>query len=193
MLRCKINSTREYKQGEELELMKNGEKIMPVASETVSFDSAIAIILAGMALAVFHVASRNAGDRAGSVLLVLLLFAAGWILLSSFMKDRKRHLIEIEGKITDVLYYRRGENKKLIKASESYYPLIRYKLHDKEKTFISSYNSSLKTAYKTGRTVKLYYDEKTKSLAEKKASPLLALSAVILWCIAAVGIVSILG
>ena len=162
MLRCKINSTREYKQGEELELMKNGEKIMPVASETVSFDSAIAIILAGMALAVFPVASRNAGDRAGSVLLVLLLFAAGWILLSSFMKDRKRHLIEIEGKITDVLYYRRGENKKLIKASESYYPLIRYKLHDKEKTFISSYNSSLKTAYKTGRTVKLYYDEKTK-------------------------------
>lgn len=72
------------------------------------------------------------------------------------------------------------------------YPLIQYNLNGKERTFLSSYNSSRESTYKKDSTVTLYYDPETQELIEKKASPAMLVLTVALWIMAVVGIVSVL-
>lgn len=187
----KIQSTMEYEKGEEIELVRDGGKVVPLSGRGITFGMALAISLAGMGLAVFPIVYQNNGERDGSVVLVLLLLLAGAVCFAAFMKDRKKNLTTAEGEITDILYYRRGDNKKFSKPVESYYPLIKCRIHDREKTFLSAYNSSTKGTYKAGTKVKLFYDEETKSIVEKKASPFLMVMAVLFWLMALVGLISI--
>lgn len=189
----RLKSTTEYEKGDEIKLIRNGDRLTPLSRRTVSAGMAAAIALAGMILAVFPVVYQTIGQREGSAVLAALLLLAGGICLAAFLKERGRSLAEIDGEITDVLYYRTGENKKLSKPVESYYPLIRCRIRGKERIFLSSYNSSLKTAWKKGKQVKLFYDEETQSIVEKKASPVLAAAAAVLWALALLGLVSILG
>lgn len=189
----KLKSTEEYDKDDEIRLIRNGSKLTPVNRKAVSAPAAAAIAAAGMLLAVFPVVWQSAGEKEGSAVLTVLLLLAGGICMASFLRERGRSLRELRGEIQDVLYYRTGENKKLVKPSESYYPLIKYTLDGKEKVFLSSYNSSLKTAYKKGAAVKLFYDEETGNIVEKKTSPALAVIAVILWILAALGVISVLG
>lgn len=189
----KISSTTAYEKGDEIKLMRSGSRIVPYTGKSVTFGMALAITLAGMGLAVFPIVYQNSGEKAGSVILVLLLILAGVVSLSSFLKDRKKHLSGLEGEIIDILYYRTGENKKFSKPVESYYPLIRCIVHEKEKIFLSAYNSRTKGTYKTGAKVRLFYDEEQGTIVEKKASPLLAGLAVVFWLLALVGVISIVG
>ena len=62
---------------------------------------------------------------------------------------------------------------------------------EKEKIFLSAYNSSTKGTYKTGTKIKLFYDEEQGTIVEKKASPALMGLAVLLFLAALTGIVSI--
>lgn len=188
----KIESTTEYEKGEEIRLIRNGSKIVPLSGSSVTFGMALAITLAGMGLAVFPIVYRNNGEKEGSVVLVLLLLLGGAVCMAAFMKDRKKNLTETEGEITDILYYRRGDNKKFTKPVESYYPLIKCRIHEREKTFLSAYNSSTKGTYKVGTKVKLFYDEETGGIVEKKASPALMVMAVLFWLMALAGVASIL-
>lgn len=189
----RLKSTAEYEKGEEIKLIRNADKLTPLNRRAVSAGMAAAIALAGMALAVFPVVYQTVGEKEGSAVLVALLILAGGICLAAFLKERGQTLTETEGEIVDVLYYRTGENKKLSKPVESYYPLIKCTIHGREKTFLSSYNSSLKTAWKIGKQVKLFFDEETQSIVEKRTSPALAAAAFVLWALALLGIVSILG
>lgn len=189
----KISSTTAYEKGDELKLVRSGSKVVPFTGKSVTFGTALAITLAGMGLAVFPIVYQNNGEKEGSVILVLLLILAGVVAFSAFLKDRKKNLSVLEGEIIDILYYRTGDHKKLSKPVESYYPLIRCTVHEKEKVFLSAYNSSTKGTYKTGAKVKLFYDEELKTIVEKKASPVLAVIAVVFWLLALVGIISILG
>lgn len=188
----KINSTAEYGKGDEIKLVKNGSRIVPFSGGAMTFGMALAITLSGMGLAVFPVVYQRSGEREGSVVLVLLLILAGVISASSFLRDRRKKLAELEGEIVDILYYRKGDNKKFSKPVESYYPLIKYSIGEKEKIFLSAYNSSTKGAYKTGTKRKLFYDEEQGNIVEKKASPALMVLAVLFWAAALAGIVSIL-
>lgn len=188
----KIESTMEYEKGEEIKLARNGSKVVPLSGRGVTFGMAIAITLVGMGLAVFPIVYQNNGEKDGSVVLVLLLLLAGAVCFAAFMKDRKKNLTAADGEITDILYYRRGDNKKLSKPVESYYPLIKCRIHEREKTFLSAYNSSTKGTYKVGTKVKLFYDEETGGIIEKKASPVLMVMAVLFWLMAFAGVVSIL-
>lgn len=188
----RLKCTVKYEKGDIIKLMRNADKLIPVYRKTVSEGMSVAIALAGMALAVFPVIYQTVGEKEGSAVLAALFVLTGGICLSAFMKERRRNLTEIRGEIVDVLYYRTGENKKLSKPVESYYPLIRCRIHGKEKTFLSSYNSSLKTAYKVGKEVRLFYDDEMHNIVEKKISPVLAVIAVILWALAVLGFVSIL-
>lgn len=187
----KISSTMEYEKGDEIELIQNGARMVPFSGRTVTFGMALAITLAGMGLAVFPVVYQNTGEKEGSVVLVLLLILAGGIACSSFLRERRKNLVELEGEIKDILYYRTGENKRFSKPVESYYPLIRCVIHEKEKIFLSAYNSSTKGTYKIGGRVKLFYDEEGKNIVEKKASPILMVLAVVFWLLALTGILSI--
>lgn len=187
----KIESTMEYEKGEEIKLVRNGGKIVPLSGKGVTFGMALAITLAGMGLAVFPIVYQNNGEEEGSVVLVLLLLLAGVVCCAAFMKDRKKNLTAAEGEITDVLYYRRGDNKKFSKPVESYYPLIKCRIHDRERTFLSAYNSSTKGTYRAGTKVKLFYDEEAGCIVEKKASPVLMAMAVLFWLMALVGLLSI--
>lgn len=189
----KISSTMEYERGDELKLVRNGGKIVPDSERGVSFGTALAITLVGMGLAIFPVVSLRSGEKAGSVILVILLLLGGAITFSSFWKDRKKSLAMIEGEIVDILYYRTGDNKKFSKPVESYYPLIRCSVEGKEKTFLSAYNSRTKGSYKTGAKVKLFHDKETGGIVEKKASPVLLAAAVLFWLMALVGTVSLFG
>lgn len=188
----KIESTTEYEKGEEIRLVKNGGKIEPLSGSSLTLGTALAIALAGMGLAVFPIVYRNNGEKEGSVVLVLLLLLGGAACMAAFRKDRKKNLTEAEGEITDILYFRRGDNKKFSKPVESYYPLINCRIHEREKTFLSAYNSSTKGTYKVGTKVKLFYDEETGGIIEKKASPVLMVMAVLFWLMAFAGVVSIL-
>lgn len=189
----KVKSTMQYEKGDETKLVRNGGKVVLFSEKAVTFGSALAITLAGMGLAVFPVVYRRNGERDGSVVLVLLLILAGAIALSSYMRDRRKKLAGIQGEIVDILYYRRGENKKFSKPTESYYPLIKCTVGDKEKVFLSAYNSNTRGTYKTGAKIKLFYDEEKGEIVEKKASPVLVVLAVIFWLMALTGIVSIIG
>lgn len=189
----KIKSTTEYEKGDEIKLVKTGDKIAPFSGRPITFGTALAITLAGMGVAVFPVVYQKNGERAGSVILVILLILAGVISLSSFVRGRKKTLSEMNGEIIDILYYRRGDNKKLSKPAESYYPLIRCSIREKEKTFLSTYNSSTKGTYKIGAKVKLFYDEEEGAIVEKKASPALVVMAGIFWLLALMGIIAVLG
>lgn len=189
----KIDSTMEYEKGDEVKLVKNGDKVVLFSGKQITFGMALAITLVGMGVAVFPVVYQNSGEKAGSVILVILLILGGLITFSSFMRDRRKNLTGIDGEIVDILYYRTGDNKKLSRPVESYYPLIRCGIHGKEKTFLSSYNSSTKGTYKAGAKVKLFYDEQQGNIVEKKASPVLVVAAGIFWLLALVGIIAVLG
>lgn len=187
----KIKSTTEYEKGDEIKLMVNGGKVMPLSGKAVTFGTALAITLAGMGLAIFPIVYQRSGEKAGSVILVLLLILAGVISCASFMKDRKKSLTAIDGEIIDILYYRTGDNKKLSKPTESYYPLIKCSIHEEEKIFLSAYNSSTKGTYKVGAKCKLFYDDGQENIVERKASPILVVLAAVFWLMALVGILSI--
>lgn len=191
-INCKIKSTVEYLKGDEIRLIKDENTLVHLAGENVSAGMAAAIALAGMALAVFPVMYQSIGEQEGSAVLAVFLILAGGICFASFAKDRRRGLVEIAGEIVDVLYSRKGENKRFSKATESYYPLIKCTINEKDRLFLAGINSSLKNAYKPGKPVKLYYDQKTRSIVEKKTSPALAAAAVLLWMLALLGILSIL-
>lgn len=187
----RLNSTREYEKGEEIKLIRNAGKITPLNTGAVSAGMGLAIAIEGMLLAVFPVVYNNAGEKQGSLVLSALFLAGGFIALASCLGKRKRNLTEITGKITDVLYYR-TEEKKLSKPVESYYPLIQYTMDGKQKTFLSSYNSSRESTYRKGSSVTFFYDADRQEIVEKKAGPAMIVLAVVLWVIAAVGLVSVL-
>lgn len=187
----KLNSTRQYEKGEEIKLIRNAGKITPLNTGAVSAGMGFAIAIEGMLLAVFPVVYNNAGEKQGSLILSALFLVGGLIALASYLGKRKKNLTEITGTITDVLYYK-TEEKKLSKPVESYYPLIQYNLNGKERTFLSSYNSSRESTYKKDSTVTLYYDPETQELIEKKANPAMLVLTVALWIMAVVGIVSVL-
>lgn len=189
----KVNSTMQYEKGDIIKLMRRDGGVALFSERAVTFGTALAITLAGMGLAVFPVVYQRNGERDASVILVLLLMLGGAIALSSFMRERRKNLTQIQGEIIDVLYYRRGENKRFSKASESYFPVVRCTLHEKEKVFLSAYNSNTKGAYKTGTKLKLFYDEEQGRIVEKKASPALVVLAAVFWLMALAGIVSIIG
>lgn len=186
-----VKTTREYVKGDTIQLMKNGNQAVAFKPGAVSASMAVMIALAGMFLAVFPVVYQNGDEVKGSAALILFLILIGGVIFLAYVKDRKRKLTEIEGTIEDVLYYTKGKNKKLVKPAESYYPLIRYRAGEKERVFLGSYNSSQKTAYKTGSIMKLYYDEDLEMPVEKKASPVLVAAAVVFWALALVGIISL--
>ncbi len=187
----KVNSTMEYGKGDEIKLVRSGDKIVPSSGGGMTFGTALAITLAGMGIAVFPVVYQNNGEKEGSFVLVLLLILAGVISASSFLKDRRKKFRELSGEIVDILYYRRGDNKKFSRPVESYYPLIKCTVGEKEKIFLSAYNSSTKGTYKTGTKIKLFYDEEQGNIVEKKASPALMGLAVLFFLAALTGIVSI--
>ena len=187
----KVNSTMEYEKGDEIKLVQSGDKIVPASGGGMTFGTALAITLAGMGIAVFPVVYQNNGEKEGSFVLVILLILAGVISASSFLKDRRKKLRELSGEIVDILYYRRGDNKKFSRPVESYYPLIKCRVGEKEKIFLSAYNSSTKGTYKTGTKIKLFYDEEQGNIVEKKASPALMGLAVLFFLAALTGIVSI--
>lgn len=186
----KMKSTREYEKGDEICLMNNAGQIVPVNNKAISLGIAFLIALAGMLLAVFPVVYQNVGEKEGSLVLTVLLVLAGCITLLSYRKERGRKLTEIKGKIVDVLYYRTGDNKKLSKPVESYYPLIQCTLDGKEKVFLSSYNSSRPNVYKKGAELQLFYDDETGSIVEKRTSPILLVVGAGLWCLALIGLIS---
>ncbi len=189
----KINSTMEYEKGDEVKLTKNGSKVVLFSGRTVTFGMALAITLVGMGVAVFPIVYQNNGEKEGSVILVILLILAGVISCASFMKDRRKNLTAIDGEIVDILYYRIGDNKKFSKPVESYYPLIRCRIGEKERTFLSAYNSSTKGTYKAGTKCRLFYDGEKEEIVEKKASPVLMVLAVSFWLLALVGLISVFG
>lgn len=186
----KIKSTIEYEKGEEIQLMQNGDQITMVSNKSISLGIAILIAFAGMALAVFPVVYQSVSEKAGSLVLTVLLILAGCITFFSYIKERGRNLTEIQGEIIDVLFYRTGDNKKFSKPIESYYPLIQCTIDGKEKIFLSSYNSNRPSVYKIGQKMKLFYDKETKSIVEKRMSPGLLVAAAVLWCLALVGLIS---
>ena len=93
----------------------------------------------------------------------------------------------------EVITYPNSILRQISKPVESYYPLIKCSIREKEKSFLSAYNSRTKGAYKTGAKVKLFYDEEAGCIVEKKASPMLIVMTVLFWLTALVGLISIIG
>lgn len=188
----KLNSTMQYEKGDALKLVRNGDGSFQLFSErAVTLGQAVTITLAGMGLAVFPVIYQNGGEREGSAILAGLLVLGGVVAFSSYWKERRKKLAQVDGEIIDILYYKRGEDKKFSKAAMSYYPLIRCIAKGRERVFLSAYNSSTKGAYKAGAKVKLFYDEAHGKIVERKAGPMLVVLAAAFWLMAIAGIVSI--
>lgn len=183
----KLNSTREYEKNDEIKLIRNSGKLIPLNTGVVSAGMGFIIAIEGMLLAVFPVVYQNIGEKQGKLVLALLFLVGGFIAFSSYAGKKKRHLTKIKGRIIDVLYYQ-TEEKKLSKSVESYYPLIQYELDGTKRILLSSYNSSRETTYKKDSEVALYYDSDTQEIVEKQANPVMLVLAAALWIFAVIGV-----
>lgn len=187
----KIRSTIQYEKGEEVPIYYNGREYVAGTKETSAAMALFAIAL-GLGIIFFPVAYQQVGEKAGFAVLAFILLLVGCGLMVMYLKDRNRKLTPIEGSIKEILYYKTGEGKKLVKPTISYYPIISCEIDGKEKVFQSKYNSSTKTTYKVGSKVGLYWDEEKKDIFEKKAGTGILVMAVVFLAFAALGFVSTL-
>lgn len=186
----KLNSTREYEKNDEIKLIRNAGRLTPLNTSAVSAGMGFMIAIAGMLLAVFPVVYQNMGEKQGNLILSLLFMVGGFIVFAGYFEKKRKDFIEISGEIIDVLYYK-TEEKKFSKSVESYYPLIRYELEGKERTLLSSYNSSREATYKKGTAVTLYYNPNTQEMEERKANPAMLVLAAALWIFAVIGMIGV--
>lgn len=188
-----VRTTREYGVGDPIRLMRQGSRLLHMKQEPLSLFVSVQIALTGMMMAVFPVAYNQMGQWYGSAVLSLVLFLAGCIALSSYVRDRKRRLLRMNGEIEDVLYYVKAKKKRFVPASEQYYPLIRYELRGVQRLFLGSGGASQQSRYKKGARVQLFYDEDMDMPVEKRLGIGLIVLVVLLWGMALVGLISLFG
>lgn len=188
----KIRSTREYQKGDQVKVGENGRELTIWDEDrSLSPVASCCIILAGIGL-VFMPYAQQRSEQEASAILALLLLLAGGCLAATFLKDRRRSLTAVQGEIVDLLYYKTAEGKRFTKAVESYYPIIRCTVGDREQSFRGKCNSSRAAAYPKGKTVTLYWDETTGEITEKRAGAGYVIGAAACWALAVIGIVSML-
>ncbi len=191
-----VSSPREFLEGDTVGIVKSGDSKAGISIyENNKLPVLIpwTIIFGGILIAMLPIAQRRYGEQSVSILLIAILILAGISLITSYLRDRKRKVMEIEATVIDLLKWSSGKkDSKLTKPSTTYYPILQYRMEDKVRTIRSKYSSSLQTAYKIGDKKTLYYGLEDQCILERNAKMGMLVGGIIFLTIALIGIISTL-
>jgi len=191
-----VNSLREFLEGDTVRIVKNGTSKADISiyeNNKLPILIPWTIIFGGILIAMLPIAQRRYGEQSVSVLLIAILILAGVSLITTYLRDKKRKVIEMEATVIDLLkWYNGKKDSKLTKQSTTYYPILQYTFEDKARTIRSKYSSSVQTAYKIGDKKTLYYGLEDQCILERNAKMSMLVGGIILLIIALIGIISTL-
>lgn len=181
--RLAVKSPTEYALGQQVRMYKEKESDKPVLieyEEEFLFHPWVTMI--GGALLILLALEQNKGQEIQAMLcLAIVLAGAGVNLIVNYIALKKRGLQTIEARITDIYTRQISKETKILKGSKfTYYPIVRYELDGKENIRRCNINSSGQNTFRTGETMKLYYDPKSRTVLEKNARTGAAAAGVIL-------------
>ncbi|MGB8455981.1 MAG: hypothetical protein WCD89_27160 [Anaerocolumna sp.] len=189
-----INSLQEFHEGDKIKIIKNS---VPKGNMTLYENNTLpviipwTIILGGILISMIPTAQNNYGTQYVSFLLAAILILAGVSLIVTYIKDRNRKVIQLDATVIDILkWYSGKKDSKLIKQNASYYPILQYTLDNQQKTIRSKYSSSMESSYKIGGKKVLYFDYENLCVLERGPEKGMLVGGIILFCIAAIGIMS---
>lgn len=187
----KMRVPNEYVEGDEVEVASAYSKPR-IAEETGGFTwlDGLLLIIVGAGIIATTLAASRSQNVAASIALTAAFAAAGAVALRVWLRERTEKLSELPAVIEHILYFRTSTPRKFIGMPKAYYPIFRYTLPDGgERHRISEISSSGAHTFKKGKSVTLYYDEKTGNVKEKKPSVTPLIIACALFFLAAFGLV----
>lgn len=187
-----IKSVREFHQNDSIKLYRESPKdtnFRQYEANTATSIAPAAITFGGALIAIMPIVQ----NKYELFILIALFILAGVVMIVTYQKGRSGNKTILEAEIIDILHFTRGSAKsKFAKQTVSYYPILRYTLHNQVSVMRSRYNSNTKGSYKIGDKKKIYYDEETACIVEKKPSVLMLIGGILLLACALVLIVGIL-
>ena len=190
-----VKSPTEYAEGQQIRMLKEKSSDAPVLAEYEDeflFHPWVTMI--GGALLILLALEENRGREIPAMIcLTLILIGAGADLLVKYVSLKKRDLQAVDAVITDIYTRQISKETKILKGSKyTYYPVVRYELNGKENIRRCNINSGNENSFKTGESLRLYYDPKTYAVLEKHARTGAAVAGVILVVIGVLAGLSIL-
>ena len=178
-----IKSPTEFAVGQQIRMFrdKDSEKnALAEAEGEFLFHPWVTMI--GGALLIILALMENQGREVEAMLcLSVILAGAGADLLANYISLKKRGLQEIDAVVTDIYTRQISKESKILKGSKfTYYPIVRYELNGRQNIRRCNINSSGQNTFKTGDTMKLWYDPKNHTVLEKHARTGAAAAGVIL-------------
>lgn len=193
--RLAVKSPTEYSVGQQVEMYKDRSGEKPVLAEysDESLFHPIVTTLNGALLILLALAENKGQDTRALLCLVLVFILAGGNMLISYIQLKKKALTPVEAEITGTFKRQISKETKILRGSRfTYYPVVRYTIDGQENTRRCLINSSDEKAFKTGETLTLYYDPKTKTILEKNAKLITAIAGAALLIIGLISVISLL-
>lgn len=170
--RLAVKSPTEYAVAQQVRMYKEKGSDKPVLAEYADeflFHPWVTMI--GGALLIILALEENRGKEIQAMLCLAIVFAgAGVNLIVDYVLLKKRKLQTIDAVIADIYVRQISKETKILKGAKyTYYPIVRYELNGKENIRRCNINSSGQNTFKTGESMKLYYDAQAQTVLEKHA------------------------
>ncbi len=190
-----LNDTTMRQKGEKVRLIRDGRKVKILQSTYPNPVSAAISILCGAGMIAFPFLQGKLGDTAASLDASIVLILASAAILLSFLADssRIRSAERVQGEITDLLLYETEKNthKRIMRAPDIFYPVIRYSINNETHEFLSRYSTNSKHNFKVGQEMTIYRSSETGEVIEKKPNMILLCMAALLVILAVTGLISV--
>lgn len=146
------------------------------------------------ALLIILALEQNLGRQVQAMFcLALVLAGAGVSLIADYVSLKRRNLQVIDAEIVAIDSRQLSQETKIIRGAKfTYYPIVKYRLNNVEKTRKCNINSSGQHTFRTGEHMNLYYDPQSGAVLEKHARIGAAAAGVILTVIGLLAGASIL-
>ena len=110
-----------------------------------------------------------------------VMVIAGVTMIVHTLILKKRNLEPVTAEITGTFKRQISRESKILKGSKfTYYPIVRYRIDDKDCIRRCDVNASREDAFRKGDTITLYYDRARNLILEKNASILILLIGIVL-------------
>ncbi len=190
-----LNDTTERSKGEKVKLIRDGRRVKLLKTTYPQPVSALIAILCGAGMIAFQYLQKGAGDRIASLDASIVLLLAAISIIFTYYSDyiRTKSASQTTGTIKDLLLYETEKNthKRIMRAPDTFYPVIRYTEDGTDREFLSHYSTNSKNGFKIGQETTVYKSPETGEIIEKKPNTILLIIAVVLIFLAMSGFMSL--
>lgn len=190
-----LSDTTERCKGEKIKLIRDGRRVKLLKATYPQPVSAIIAIICGAGMIAFQYLQKGAGERMASLDASIVLLLAAISIIITYYSDlmRTKNASQTTGTITDMLLYEteRNTHKRIMRAPDTFYPVIRYTVDGVEKAFLSHYSTNSKNGFKIGQETAVFRNPETGEVIEKKPNTILLIIAVVLIILAVSGFMSL--